>query len=83
MKISESNWLKKKEKIIKKSTLLFIGISLIEFVLIFIKPIRNYHFDDFSDMHFIGIILLFLFVISRIILADRDGKDPYMEVSRG
>ena len=80
--MTESNWLTKKEKRIVKSTTFFVIFCFIDFVLLIFRPIRNYHFDNFPNMHFIGIILLFAIVIIRITQAYKEGKDPYMEASR-
>jgi hypothetical protein len=79
--MTESNWLTKKEKLIQKSTTIFVFICLIDFILLIFRPVRYYHFDNFPNMHFIGIILLFTMVLIRILQAEKEGKDPYMEAS--
>ena len=80
--VTGSNWLTKKEKLIRKSVNFFFVFCLIDFVLLFFKPIRNYHFSNFPNLHFVGIVLLFLMVIIRILQAQKEGTDPYMEASR-
>lgn len=71
-----------KEELVKRTTQLFLGIALIDFALLIFKPIRDHHFDNFPNMHFIGITLLFLMVVARIYLAYKAGEDPHMESSR-
>lgn len=79
--ITETNWLTKKEKVILKSTVFFIIFCVVDFFLLIFKAVRNYHFDNFPNLHFIGIILLFIIVVFRISQAYEEGKDPYMEAS--
>lgn len=55
---------------------LFLGITVLAFLLIIIKPIRRYHFDYFPNFHFIGVVLLFILTIARIAHAKNEGKDP-------
>ena len=73
---------RKSEKIIQKSSTIFLIISILDFLLILIKPIRNYHIMDFPNNHLIGVTLLFVVSIIRIFQAKNQGKDPYMEASR-
>jgi len=80
--ITERNWLTRKEKLIQKSVNFFLGITVLDFLLIIIKPIRRYHFDNFPNFHFIGLILIFIITIARIAQAKNEGKEPYMESSR-
>lgn len=80
--ISESNVLSKKEKRIQKSTNFFLIIGLIDLVLLIFKPIRAYHFVNFPNTHFIGVVLLFVIVFFRINQAMNEGKNPEMEASR-
>ena len=60
----------------------FLFISILDFLSILIKPIREYHFNDFPNFHIVGITLLFTTTIIRIYEAKNEGKDDYMESSR-
>lgn len=71
-----------KEELIKRTAQLFLSIALIDFALLIFKPIRDHHFDNFPNMHFIGVTLLFVVVVARMYLAYKAGEDPYMESSR-
>jgi hypothetical protein len=81
-KYFSKNRLNKIEKLIQKSANIFLIISILDFLLIFIKPIRNYHFTDFPNNHLIGVTLLFVVSSFRIFQAKNQGIDPYMEASR-
>jgi uncharacterized membrane protein YdcZ (DUF606 family) len=41
--IAESNWLTRKEKLIQKSVNFFLGIMVLDFLLIIIKPKKRLH----------------------------------------
>ena len=81
-KMMERNYLTKNEKKIKFTVNLFLALTLVDFLTIVIKPIRNYHFENFPNMHLIGVVLLFIIVVVRIYQANNEGKDPYMESSK-
>jgi len=60
----------------------FLGITVLDSLLIIIKPIRRYHFAYFPNFHFIGVVLIYILTIDRIAQAKNEGMDPYMESSR-
>lgn len=80
--ITQSNWLTKREKLIRKSTNIILAICLIDMTSLLFSPIRKYHFNNFPNFHLIGVSLLFIIVLIRIFQARNEGKDPSMEASR-
>lgn len=81
-KYTERNILTKNEKLIQKSVNFLLIISISDFISIFIRPIRNYHFNNFPNFYLVGISLIFLSTLVRTFQAKNEGKDDYMETSR-
>lgn len=79
---TERNWMTKKEKLIRNSTNYLLIATLLDLLSLVLKPVRDYHFENFPNLHFIGILLLFVNVIIRKVQASNEGKDPLMEASR-
>jgi len=76
------NWLTEKERLIQITVNIFLFATIIDFISIVFKPIRDYHFAHFPNLHFIGVLLLFAITVKRIFQAYDEGKDVHMDMSR-
>ena len=81
-RIGERNILSKQEIKIKKTIHILTVVILVHILLLFFSRIRNFYFNDFPNLYFIGICVILITTIIRAQQGIQQGLNPGMEASR-